>query len=72
MLVPTDGVAQFLFDIGEAVADWIVILLSTLAAVTTAIITNPIALVVIALAITYAATRFGFGLIKRLVGVFRK
>jgi hypothetical protein len=71
-LTATEGVAQLIFDIGSAVSDWITILLSTLGAVTTAILTNPIALVVIGLAMTYAATRFGFGLVRRLVGFFRK
>ena len=70
-MVETTGPAQFLFDIGASVASWIVILLSTLGAVTTAILTNPIALVVISLFVTLLATRFGFGLIRRLVSIFR-
>ena len=69
--VETVGPAQFLFDIGSFVATWIVVLLSTLGAVTTAILTNPIALVVISLFVTLLATRFGFGLIRKLIGIFR-
>ena len=71
MLIETTGPAQLLFDIAASVVSWVTILLSTLGAVTTAIIVNPIALVVIALVVTLLATRFGFGLIRRLVSIFK-
>ena len=69
--VETVGPAQFLFDIAFNVLLWLTILLSTLGAVTIAIITNPIALIVISLFVTLLATRYGLGLIRRLINIFR-
>jgi len=62
---------QLLFDIGAGVVEWITILLSTIGAITTAIVVNPIALAVVALVVTYKASGFGFGLIRKLVKVFK-
>jgi hypothetical protein len=64
-------VLQLLFDIGAVVDLWIPILLASLALVTTAVLVNPIAIVMLGYKFVIKATGFGFSMVKRLVGIFK-
>lgn len=68
--MPFDPVA-FLTEIGLIVAGWTTLLLSNLGTITTAMLSNDLAKLVLALAITYAAARFGLGLVRKLIGFFK-
>lgn len=68
--MPFDPVA-FITLIGTIVTAWTTVLLSNLAAITVAMLSNDLAILVLSLVITYAAARFGLGLVRKVIGFFK-